>query len=755
MNEQKTVREWAGINRNLVHRSQVHVCLFLLLFMVNPAKLSSQSQLPDTIKTLWARYKNSQDDSTRVVYLSRLAFFYNDYFEDKSKSDSLGDAAILVAELSRQPGLLLIAYNNYLESTDNAFLYRKSLDYASIALQKCRIAGNLAMQWRTSRNLAQVYLSKYDYTNALIISKEALQLAMALKDRNLIAESYLIIGKSYADKNQKIEAFKNFLVAREMAENIGDPTLLKKCYSQLSRFYNDNKLFEDAVEYKNKEVKIILVNKPVDSVALMWAKLYKQFIRVRQKKGGLPEQSVRSIIGYSIRTRNDRLKAWEFGLYRKFLLESDELAMLYNFFKKSYPDEFANLYQTDREMYFRITAYFKELEKKPDSARYFFDQAEHLLIKNNDKGIIYLSNFYNRFGQFLIRHDLNRPAIEKFTRAYQVAEKDDYPGRFEYMLIAAKNLEALYKNAGDYKNAWHYASVTLQVVDSISKKTKSDQIMAETVRMERLQKEADAEKNRQKIRQGENQVKMLGGGVVFFIIVTLLVYRNFRNQKRLNRLLDAAKKQSDHLLLNILPHETAEELKSTGKARAKRFDEVTVMFTDFKDFTQASERMSAEELVDVINFYFTEFDNIISRHNIEKIKIIGDSYMCAGGLPAANTTHACDVVAAALEFQEFMMVQAKERRERGESFFELRIGIHSGPVVAGIVGLKKFAYDIWGDTVNTASRMENASESNKVNISGATFEKVKELFNCTYRGKVTAKHKGEIDMYFVNSPVKQ
>jgi class 3 adenylate cyclase len=174
------------------------------------------------------------------------------------------------------------------------------------------------------------------------------------------------------------------------------------------------------------------------------------------------------------------------------------------------------------------------------------------------------------------------------------------------------------------------------------------------------------------------------------------------------------------------------------------------MFTDFKNFTRSSEEMSAEELVKIIHYYFSEFDRIISRHNIEKIKIIGDSYMCAGGLPAVNDTHAFDVVLAALELQDFMAAQKQERMSRNEMFFELRIGIHTGNVVAGIVGTKKFAYDIWGDTVNTASRMESSGEPGKVNISGTTYERIKDHFICTHRGKVTAKNKGEVDMYFVH-----
>jgi class 3 adenylate cyclase len=211
------------------------------------------------------------------------------------------------------------------------------------------------------------------------------------------------------------------------------------------------------------------------------------------------------------------------------------------------------------------------------------------------------------------------------------------------------------------------------------------------------------------------------------------------------------KKKSDDLLLNILPEEVAEELKEKGSAQAKQFDEVTVMFTDFKNFTQISERLSPTELVNEIDACFKSFDNIIGKYGIEKIKTIGDSYMCVGGLPVANTTHATDIVKAAFEIQQFMHERSQERKNANKEIFEIRIGIHTGPVVAGIVGVKKFAYDIWGDTVNLASRMEQNSEAGKVNISGSTYELVKDKFSCIHRGKISAKNKGEIDMYFVEA----
>ena len=233
----------------------------------------------------------------------------------------------------------------------------------------------------------------------------------------------------------------------------------------------------------------------------------------------------------------------------------------------------------------------------------------------------------------------------------------------------------------------------------------------------------------------------LAGALLFLVVV-------YRQRNKISK----ARRRSDELLHNILPGEVAEELKAKGSAEAKQFNDVTVMFTDFKNFTQISEKLSPTELVNEIHTCFKAFDNIIGKHNIEKIKTIGDAYMCAGGLPVANKTNANDVVKAAIEIRNFMAQRQSDAETSGQyPKFEIRIGIHTGPVVAGIVGVKKFAYDIWGDTVNIASRMESSGEAGKVNISGSTHELVKDKFKCTHRGKIQAKNKGEIDMYFVEN----
>jgi class 3 adenylate cyclase len=228
--------------------------------------------------------------------------------------------------------------------------------------------------------------------------------------------------------------------------------------------------------------------------------------------------------------------------------------------------------------------------------------------------------------------------------------------------------------------------------------------------------------------------------------------REFEYQEILteqNDIIRLEKEKSDDLLLNILPKEVAEELKETGHSEAHQFENVSVLFTDFVNFTTVSEHLTPKQLVAEIHYCFRAFDAIIEKYRLEKIKTIGDAYLAVSGLPTSDKNHAQRVVGAALEIREFVSKHKFENIEAQKEFLDIRIGIHSGPVVAGIVGVKKFAYDIWGDTVNTAARMEQCSDPGKITISERTYELVKESFLCIDRGKIEAKNKGKIHMYFV------
>jgi class 3 adenylate cyclase len=207
------------------------------------------------------------------------------------------------------------------------------------------------------------------------------------------------------------------------------------------------------------------------------------------------------------------------------------------------------------------------------------------------------------------------------------------------------------------------------------------------------------------------------------------------------------KRVSESLLLNILPAEVAEELRAKGMVSPKYFEDVTILFTDFVGFTLATEKLAAEELVDLLHDYFTAFDQIVARYRLEKMKTIGDSYMCLSGLPVRNPAHPVDTVMAA--FEMLRAVQERSRPDRAAQW-KVRIGIHTGPVIAGVVGINKFAFDIWGDTVNYSSRMESSGEANRINLSDRTHSRVKDFFECEHRGKVLTKEKRELDMYFAN-----
>lgn len=215
------------------------------------------------------------------------------------------------------------------------------------------------------------------------------------------------------------------------------------------------------------------------------------------------------------------------------------------------------------------------------------------------------------------------------------------------------------------------------------------------------------------------------------------------------------KEKTENLLANVLPKNTASEIMEKGKATKIKYNFVTVLFSDIQGFTKIAEETNPEVLIDELDKFFFYFDSVVERFGIEKIKTIGDAYMCAGGIPEKNKTNPVEVILAALEMQTYMKNLKETSELEGMKYWDIRIGIHTGTVVAGVVGQKKLSYDIWGDTVNIASRMESSGEAGKINISGTTYEFVKDFFICEHRGKMPVKYKGEIDMYFVNGIIPE
>jgi class 3 adenylate cyclase/HD superfamily phosphodiesterase len=411
--------------------------------------------------------------------------------------------------------------------------------------------------------------------------------------------------------------------------------------------------------------------------------------------------------------------------------------------------------------YQRAGILFQKLGKKREAcaalltrASIIFDKGYHSeslrLLLSTQTDVEELNDLYF-LGYFYQQTGACYRELKKYDRAFE----SEYKALSYFTEIKGMtNMRDVYRDiakihfaVGNSDSAYYYLDLFVDLNDSIFTSENSQRIAQMQGMFESAEKDKKILKNNILIQQQANQKIYLAIGLGLTLVLAVIAGLSYRRKRRDNHAIAAEKKKSDELLLNILPAETAEELKQFGSAKARSFDMVTVMFTDFKDFTAMSEKLSAEELVTEINTCFVAFDTIIQKHGIEKIKTIGDAYMAAGGLPTPKATHAIDTLNAALEIQEFI----RERKKiKGETGFDVRIGIHSGPVVAGIVGIKKFAYDIWGDTVNTAARMESSGVAGKINISAATYELVKDQFNCIPRGKISAKGKGDIEMYFLS-----
>jgi adenylate cyclase len=373
---------------------------------------------------------------------------------------------------------------------------------------------------------------------------------------------------------------------------------------------------------------------------------------------------------------------------------------------------------------------------KPKARQYFERAAEiNRLLANRQSLVVNLTNIGETYQQELD----NQQAETYYLEAVRVA----IAGNLKLASAQCyRRLVEFYKAQGKFELALEYLDKAVENERAIYTDEQGRQISQLQTIYETKQKQQENDALR--LANQRQQIVVLAGAVVLSLLGALAVVF-FRGREKMRQ----ANLLSDKLLASILPEEVAAELKAMGRSIPRSYERVTVLFTDLRGFTQLAEGLSPWELVQQLDHCFLAFDEIIEKHGLEKIKTLGDGYLCAGGVPVPNDTNPTDAVRAGLAMQDFMRQWNQERTTAGEPTLELRVGIHTGRLVAGVVGKHKFAYDIWGDTVNLASRMESSGEPGRVNISGGTYELVKGNFVCTHRGKVHAKNKGEVDMYFV------
>ncbi|MFN5324808.1 MAG: adenylate/guanylate cyclase domain-containing protein [Bacteroidota bacterium] len=550
------------------------------------------------------------------------------------------------------------------------------------------------------KNLGIIYYNKGDYINALENWNEALNIFSNLGDLAGVANIESNLGAAFFNQGDDATALEYYLSSLKKAESLSDTLRMITLYQNIGTVYlNKKATHKQALDFFLKAYALVSNIDDNDAIGTVTVNIGELYL-----ESGVVDTAL-----------------YYFEISAKALEKSENLPYTLLGLGKAYTNK-GDFSKAESYQYDALTI-SKKLESKNDIALSLIGLGKTNLMKNDfSKAITYYGEAEN----------LSR----QIGASYQL--KDAFEG-----LAKAYSLNGQYKLANQYQDSLLTIKDTLFNLD-IQKKLGTLQF---TFDIEKKESEINLLTKDQQIKEQEiKRQKLVRNGFIGGFAIVLLFAGVFLSQR--NRI-SKEKKRSDELLLNILPEETAEELKATGSAKAKSFDSISVLFTDFKNFTQASEILSAEELVEEINQCYSEFDRIVTKHGLEKIKTIGDSYMCAGGIPTPCEDHAERMVKAALEMQAFIETNKANRINSNLPYFELRLGIHSGPVVAGVVGTKKFAYDIWGDTVNTASRMESSGAVGKVNISEATYALVKDKFKCTPRGKVAAKNKGEIEMYFV------
>lgn len=572
------------------------------------------------------------------------------------------------------------------------------------------------------KNIGIGYYYQGKYIETLDYWTQSLKLFESLKDQIGVSNLLNNISAIYTDQGDDAKGLEYSLKSLSIAEKTGDKLRILSALNSVGTIYyykSQGLIDANKKETQDKALKYLLMALP----------LCEQ-LGDNNSLGVISEN-----IGEIYFDQKDDVKALQY--FNKSLQALDD-----NNTNRSFA------YNGIGKLYLRKGDYEKALQ--------YHQQAYDIAMKSNNqlnmvKALEGLANVY-------IRKQDYKQALSYFGKAETIAQevrsnidlKDIY-----------QEMSLTYGKAGDYANAYSYLTRLGRIKDTLFNETTNKKLGM-------LQFEFDLQKKQGEINlltadKALKEVELerqrfaknaLIVGIVLVLIIAFIIYRDYKSKIRINKVLDRQKEQIEHLLLNILPAEVATELQYKGQATPRFYETASVMFTDFRGFTTIADKMAPSELVQELNICFMAFDDIIHKYKLEKIKTIGDSYMCAGGIPTPDEQYVHNIIKAGIEIQAYIEQHNQKRKDDGLVPWDIRIGVHVGPLVAGVVGKKKYAYDIWGSTVNIASRMESNGEPGKVNISAATYELIKEKYSCKYRGKIYAKNVGEIDMYFIDNEME-
>lgn len=601
--------------------------------------------------------------------------------------------------------LLAISSQLFRSQPDSSLVYSsKAIDLATEIDFKKGLA-------YAHKNMGLGHYVKGDFTDVLIHWKKSLSIFEEINDETGISNLLNNLGAVYQTKGDDPKALDYFIRSVKIAEKIQDSSRVGTAYLNIGTVYsNEETTYDDAFESFNKSKNIFSsmgYDEGVGAAAINIAELY---LKIGNPQAALPHL-------------NDALEA--------YTIAGVNLSYTYNYMGKAHKDL-----------------------KRYDLAKDFHRKAIEAADVNDAK--LEKTKALISLGEVYIEQKAYAEAVKNFKEGLKLTE---ITGVYRDKKDAYEGLAKAYSGMNDYKNAYSYQQLFTSISDTIRSDTYNESIgnMRFQFDLENKEREIQLLNIDNELKQTQIERTTASKRLLYAIAALLLamvggIFFRYRFIQKSNAILAKERNKSESILLNILPKETAEELKEQGFIKAKYFKEVTVLFTDFKQFSVVAEEMLAKDLIKSLDYFFKKFDIITEKHNLEKIKTIGDAYMCAGGLPTENKTHAENALLAALEILEFVK-DTQNNPPEGIHPFEIRIGINTGPVAAGVVGTKKFQYDIWGNTVNIAARMESNSEPGKINVSENTYLLLKDNYKFKYRGKITAKNEQVLNMYYVEEEI--
>ncbi|MES2559505.1 MAG: adenylate/guanylate cyclase domain-containing protein [Bacteroidota bacterium] len=633
-----------------------------------------------------------------TVLLLAIFLVLTSFAQEQQLIDSLETEVRNINAAKIDPGKLTLKVNDTTEANTLFLLARSYIDInpqrAFDLSDQCRILSERIGYKKGMGNayncFGSLLVNKGDFMSAMEYYKAAFKIREEIGDKEGLAALYNNFGMIYYNSGNYPKALASYLTALEMNTASGNKQWQAYNLMNIGHIYSSSKNYSEAMKYYVASLSTSKEIGDVGGIALSY-----------------------NHIGDVYKNQNNNAQALKY--FVRCLKMKEEFG---------YKDLEALSYNNIGEVY-------KDQQKYPEALRNFFAALKISEEAGYKDGVGMSYNFIGIVYTLQKKYKEAKVYLQKgLLLSTEVGNIENIKDSYDALAKLAADEGDLGASLGYYKNYILYR-------DSMMNHENTRKITQQQMQFDFDAKESVRKSAQEKKDTLDRVVRnVLIGGLLTMLLFSVIFFIQ-RNS------ISKGKRESDRLLLNILPSEIAEELKKKGETVARQYNHVTVLFTDFVNFTGISEQMTPNELVAEIHRNFTAIDTIIEKHGLEKIKTIGDAYLAVSGLPNETPDHASRVAHAALDIREYMSIH------KGK--FEIRIGINSGPVVAGIVGVKKYAYDIWGDTVNTAARMEQNSEAGKINISASTYELIKNSFTCEYRGKIEAKNKGDMDMYFLMS----